>query len=454
MLLRSAIVWYRQTYAYLSGRRWTEFQLAFDLRVKPAVLNIPRAVALVALLNCLPASMHSQELTSPAASSWTNSPYMFGDWGGERTRLENVGFVLHLFYVDDLLTDTSRDLANWSRVRGTLDIDFGKAELARGLKFHIAAMWQAGGVLSSYIGAIANPSSNAGFNLMRLDSWWFEQAVGGDKVFLRAGQFAGLDSYGVQQYGQTYIMEPLGYALGNLIAADYEPFAPAGTPAAEIRYVPSRHFYVKSAIFSGNRNQLHDDPSGVHFKFKDTPVIASEAGFLIGSSPSLTAKTYPGSYEFGATVNPGPFSNIVTGQRSRTNYLVYFMANQRIYRAEAGNERGLDVNFAFDWTPGDITKNFSQVTGGVRYHGLIPQRQSGTLSIGVVYSRISGVLNDALAHAGQVTFGTEKALEVNYSLRLTHWFTVQPVFEYYFDTGANPASRNHAIAGFRTTFVL
>jgi porin len=422
--------------------------------VKLAVLKLPKAVVWAALLNCMVATMHAQESNGPAASSWTNSSYLFGDWGGKRTKLENAGVVLNLFYVNDLLADTRGDLANWSRIRGTLDVDLGKAELVRGLKFHMAAMWQAGGNLSAYIGAIANPSSNAGFNLMRLDSWWFEQSLANDKVFLRAGQFAGLDSYGVQQYGETYVMEPLGYALGNLVAADYEPFAPAATPAAEIRYVPSRHFYVKSAIFSGNRNQLRDDPSGIHFKFKDTPVIASEVGFLVDPTPSLTAKTYPGSYEFGATVNPGPFSNIVTGQRSRTNYLVYFMANQRIYRAQAGSDRGLDVNFAFDWTPDDITSNFSQVTGGVRYHGLISHRENDTLSTGVVYSRISGVLNRALAQQGLLPFGTEKAVEVNYSLQLKRWLTVQPVFQRYFDTGANPYSRNHTIAGFRTTFVL
>src|SRR4051794_18828056 len=271
------------------------------------------AVALTAMLSCPASLMFAQQSTESAGKGWGTSPYLLGDWASERTRLENAGVTLNLIYVNDLLADTRGDLANWSRVRATLDIDFGKAELVRGLKFHITAMWQAGGNLGAYLGAIANPSSNASFNLTRLDSWWFEQSLGHDRVFLRAGQFAGLDSYGVQQYGETYIAEPLGYALGNLNAADYEPFAPAATPAAEIRYVPSRHFYVKSAIFSGNRNQLRDDPSGTHFKFKDTPVIASEVGFLIAPARSPASKTYPGSYEFGATVNPGSFPNIVTG---------------------------------------------------------------------------------------------------------------------------------------------
>ncbi|HUB81622.1 MAG TPA: carbohydrate porin [Bryobacteraceae bacterium] len=379
---------------------------------------------------------------------------MLGDWGGERTKLANEGIVFNVISVNDLLIDTNSDLANWSRVRGTMDIDFGKADLVQGLKFHITALWQAGGNMGTYIGSIANPSSLVSADTFRLDSWWFEQALAHNKLFVRAGQFAGLDFYGDQQYGSSYIMEPLGYALGNLFTADYESFDPAGTPAAEVRYVPSKHFYVKSAILSGNRNPYHDDISGVNFKFKDSPVIASEAGYLVDPTPSSSRKTYPGSYEFGATTNPGPFSNIVTGQRSNVNYLVYFMANQRIYRPEADSDRGLDLNFAFDYTPDDITRNFSQVTGGVRYHGLIPHRGGDTISAGIVYSRISGLVNHALNEAGLLPYGTEKAVEVNYALRATRWFTFQPVFQYYFDTGANPYSRNNTVAGFRTTFVL
>lgn len=379
---------------------------------------------------------------------------MFGDWGGTRTALAHSGITFNLISVNDFLVDTRSDTADWSRVRGTVDVDFGKLELIPGLTFHMTALWQAGGNMGGYIGSIANPSSLVSADTTRLDSWWFEKALADNKLFIRVGQFAGLDFYGVQAYGSSYILEPLGYAIGNLFPADYESFDPAATPAAEVRVAPNKHVYLKTAIFSGNRNPYHDDISGVNFKFKDNPVIATEAGYLVDPTPSSTHKTYPGSYKFGATVNPGPFSNIVTGVRSSGNYLVYFMANQRVYRPEAGSDRGLDLNFSADWTPDDITRNYSQIIGGVRYHGPIPHRAQDTVSFGLVYSRISGVLNQAYHNLGLMPFGTEKALEVNYGLQVTKWFTFQPVFQYYFDTGANPQMRNSTVAGFRTTFVL
>lgn len=410
--------------------------------------------AISIMLFCLAVSGHAQTDTKSQTQSWLAQPYMLGDWGGERTRLKDKGVSFSFLSVNDFLADTKGDAANWSRVRGTLDIDFGRAELVPGLKFHITGLWQGGGNMGTYIGSIANPSSLVSADTTRLDSWWFEQALANNRLFIRLGQFAGLDFYGIQADGASYILEPLGYAIGNLFPADYESFDPAATPAAEFRVVPSKHFYWKSAIFSGNRHPYQDDTNGFHFEFKDTPVVATEVAFLVAPSTSATTKSYPGTYKFGATVNPGPFPNIVTGIRSKGNYLLYFMANQTIYRPEAGSDRGLDFNFAFDWTPDDITRNYSQITGGFRYHGLIPHRRRDTVAFGLVYSRISGTLNRDYANLGLMPFGSEKALEVNHSVQVTRWFTFQPVFQYYFDTGANPLNRNSTVAGFRTTFSL
>src|SRR5258708_37656534 len=54
--------------------------------------------------------------------------HLLGDWGGERTRLEEKGVNFDLQYISDSLwnikSEQKERLANWSRVRGTVDIDF------------------------------------------------------------------------------------------------------------------------------------------------------------------------------------------------------------------------------------------------------------------------------------------------------------------------------------------
>jgi porin len=257
------------------------------------VAQFLKALTIPLLLASLGRSVGAQTANDPPSHAWQDQPDMFGDWGGERTALERAGIVFNFVSVNDFLVDTRSDIANWSRVRASLDVDFGKLELVHGLKFHITALWQGGGNMGAYIGSIANPSSLVSADTTRLDSWWFEQSLANDKLVFRAGQFAGLDSYGNQAYGSSYVMDPLGYALGNLFTADYESFDPAGTPAAEVRVAPTKHIYVKSAVFSGNRNPYHDDISGVNLKFKDSPVIGTEAGILSIRRPPPPGKHIP-----------------------------------------------------------------------------------------------------------------------------------------------------------------
>ena len=111
-----------------------------------------------------------------------------------------------------------------------------------------------------------------------------------------------MDFYGDREYGASYLIEPLDYALGNLFSTTYESFSPAATPAAEIRFVPTPNVYVKSAILSGNHNPYAQDSTGFDFRIADTAVFAYEAGYLVdppNANGSAVAKTYPGSYKVG-----------------------------------------------------------------------------------------------------------------------------------------------------------
>ena len=118
------------------------------------------------------------------------------------------------------------------------------------------------------------------------------------------------------------------------------------------------------------------------------------------------------------------------------------MANQRVYRPEAGSERGLDVNFALDYTPDDI---HNELLPGYRRRPISrpnPASRPG-------HSRRGGCLqphqrsSKSRPLTGWVApLRHEKAVELNYALKVTRWFTFQPVCQYYFDTGANPLGHN------------
>jgi serine/threonine protein kinase len=57
------------------------------------------------------------------------------------------------------------------------------------------------------------------------------------------------------------------------------------------------------------------------------------------------------------------------------------MVNQAIFRSEAGSNRGLDVTLAFDWSPGDISRENRQITAGVRYNGVAALKHPNVVTL-------------------------------------------------------------------------
>jgi len=208
--------------------------------------------------------------------------HLFGDWGGERTRLQERGVSFDFQYVSDSLwnikSEQQERFASWNRFRGTVDIDLGTLVDQQGLYFHATALWQGGGNLGAYLGLLTSPSGMLSANTCRLDSLWIEKRWLNERVTARVGQFAGQDFCGAQHDAASFIFEPMGYALGNLFTT-YEVFDPPSTPAFELRVVPIHNFYVKSMVLAAVPSPFSQNWLG-HFR---------SSGFCGRSRPSSSS---------------------------------------------------------------------------------------------------------------------------------------------------------------------
>ena len=190
-------------------------------------------------------------------------PYLTGDPGNYRSDLASKGITFDLQYVNDYFGVVKGDTIrghddDWGRVRFTLDVDFGKLAGINGLSFHITGLNQNGGNAGNNIGSVANPSSLVSAQTSRLDSYWLQQKLFNGVLVLKIGQMAQQDFYGVQEYGGSYVMEPLGYAYGTLFGAVHATFDPASKPGAEIQLHPYGGFYLKSMYQKGQSNPYGD----------------------------------------------------------------------------------------------------------------------------------------------------------------------------------------------------
>jgi carbohydrate-selective porin OprB len=384
--------------------------------------------------------------------------HLFGEWSGERLRLLQRGIRFDFQYVSDILwnlkSEQKERAAVWSRVRGTIDIDFGALMDQRGLYFHATALWQAGGNMGTYLGLLTSPSGMSSANTFRLDSWWLEKRWLDERLTVRLGQFAGQDFYGAQHYAASFIFEPMGYALGNLFT-DFESFDPPSTPAMEVRVAPLAHLYVKSMVEAEDRNPFAHNPTGLVPQFRGVPVSISEIGFTPGKKASSvrafdnveTRKGYSGLYQLGASYNPGQFKTLSSTKPTYGNYLLYWMASQALWRVDPREARGLDATLAYDWSQPDINRNNTIFTAGLRFNEPLPLRIHNTMSVGYVQNRLS----QQFVPPGAPPWRPEHAIEFNTLVHVASML-LQPVVQYYANAGGR--TQNAIVFGFRVKVEL
>jgi hypothetical protein len=236
-----------------------------------------------------------------------------------------------------------------------------------------------------------------------------------ERLAIRLGQFAGQDFYGAQHYAASFIFAPMGYALGNLFT-DFESFDPPSTPAVEIRVAPIDHFYVKSMVIAEDRQPFSHNPTGLVPQFRGGPVSVFEIGYTPGKKASSVRafdnvearKGYSGLYQFGASYNPGEFKT-ATGKPESGNYLLYWMANQALWRVDPNGAKGLDATMAYDWSPPDVNRNNSLLTAGLRFNEPLPLPIHHTMSLGYVRNHLSSDFRPN----NSTPWNTEHGLEFN-----------------------------------------
>jgi porin len=439
-----------------------------------------------------------------------NRAYLLGDWDGERTALAEKGVSFDLAYTNDYFgyphADTIRGHDNdWGRVRFTIDVDFGKLVGIDGLSFHVSAINQNGGNPGTGLQSYANPSGLASSQSTRLDTYWLQQKLFNGVLVIRAGQLAQQDDYGVQEYGSSFVMEPLDYAFGNLFGDITATFDPASKPGVELQLHPYGGFYIKSEFQGGETNPYGpNDHHGLGFDLTGSGVLATEVGWRHDDvsvaphrpqvEPPSAAKdakdgkdvavtppikdgprtlfegTLPAVYKAGIYNNFADFTEPNTGRVIHDSYLIYAMVNQALFREghyDAAYFRGLDAFAGVDYSPGNVAYAYLQSTAGFRYTGTFPGRNKDTVGLGVVHTEFSGrfdtpavlaapatTTSPAVAAAPAVRRTEETAIELNYACQVTPWLLVQPLFQYYVNPGGTGTHENAVVLGARTKIVF
>ncbi|MEJ0091666.1 MAG: carbohydrate porin [Limisphaerales bacterium] len=385
---------------------------------------------------------------------------MFGDWGGERSRLAKQGVTFDLNNIGDYQGSVTgsqhNETAYFGRFRASADIDFNKLSDFDG-EFFFSGVWQYGQNLSArYLNVNTLVSSIAGVESVRVDQLWYQQGFADHVIKIKVGQLAAVNEFGATDFFDILMNDELGYAPNALFNAK-QPFSPAGKPGVIVwgdLSVVTPGLYAKAGVFTAYDDPYRPDDYGVNYgdDFQHGWVVSFEIGYQEQNTQ------YPGIYKLGVNANNlAVYSNPDTGENYRGNFTAYGLAQKTVYHPTDADgklelKKGLDLLLEFVGAPGDRNPLEFEVTAGARYTGLIPGRDEDKTGFGVIYSKNGSAYSDAYAAANGHGLGGETTLELTYQINPMSWFSLQLDNQFIIDPGGDDHRSGILVLGLRTIF--
>ena len=402
---------------------------------------------------------------------WFDQDTMTGNWGGERTSLQDAGINLRAHFTTESAGNPSG--GNYQAVRYTQQIDFGADfDLERLMRIHDAKIQvtltdRIGGSLSA--DALGNQFAvqelyGAGQNF-RLAEMNYSQDFHKHKVTIELGwspigdNFAGLPYFCNFQNGVI-----CGHASAMTTDSGAHNF-PTAEWGARINVSPRPDFYVATGIYQVNPNE-GDSDKGFDLSFRGTGAfVPIELGWLPGQSRGRL----PGVYKIGGYYNsseaPDLFKDIngqpagLTGEPflpHNGRWGGYIVADQMVFREQSSSNRGLTLGAMVTAGDPDTAKySYFWVAGG-HYQGTFPRRDNDVVSFMIASARTNSRLTQYQRDLDTVAPGSvgiqtyESIAEIDYGLQLTRWLKIRPNLQYVINPGGTGKIPNAFVVGLYT----
>jgi porin len=414
----------------------------------------------------------SESSPNPLVNLWEEQA-LTGDWGGTRTKLAErwgmsvTGFWDNSYYGDPSVGNSHgyTGTGNWSRFRGTLDIDMGTLAHIKGLTLHITSTLNEGlDVIhdSRYMGSFVGIGNDTGSHQLRLDSWWAKQDLFDRKLSLYAGQISGVDFFGFVPQDLSHFGTIGPYYAPFALYNTFESFDPMTTPAAMIEVTANKHFRYRSMIQSiteGNPSDPNavlgfynwfNNASGTSTQMKDGAVWHNEVAYLYSLGEAHFGVSYSGARAYTQWSGNASNGTLVTmpgfsrdSRAGNENY--HWILKQTVYRSKSALKRSVDLGGTYVWGPADkgVLPYNRQLVLTSELNGLIPERPQDSINFAFNYLGIRGPLKTPFLQS-------EKVYEFNYSLQLTRWLQWMPDLQIHQNVAANPKNGTGVAVGFRS----
>lgn len=432
--------------------------------------TFPRTTIAAAILSAA-SGLLGPQLAS--AADLGTSPYLFGDWNGQRSRLAEQGVAFNLGYVSEIASNTSggtdHKTRNSDQWRLGTELDLDKLWGWSGGKFYIDITNRNGHNLSSDAGLGTFQQVQEVYGrgqTWRLTNFYLQQSLLNGGLTLKFGRMAiGGDfaAFSCDFQNLTFC----GAQPGN-IAGNYWGNWPVSVWAGVARLNTSAQTYLQAGVYQVNPTYLDDDYNTHRGLYPNNPhgttgaLVPVEFGWL------PVVKGLPGSYKIGAWYNTSDSADLFLDQNRRPlgstsvgalqrdgAYGAYINIQQQVTGTAGG--KGAIVFLNASQADKFTAATDNQVALGMEYRGVFDRaRDTVGLAIGAThgngrYANHQRVVNGLNPGAQTVVNdGYEYAAEVFYNWSPIPALSLRPNLQFIKHPGGSSQNSDAVVLGLKS----
>ena len=396
-------------------------------------------------LSCSLSSVHAAEAFD------ADSPWMFGDWNGKRTELQQKGYDFSFGYTGELATllDSENHSSHGTEYADQFAIgthvDLEKVLGWQDTEAQITITERNGRSLSQTSDALDGHLSSTQEiwgrgQTWRLTDFWIKKKFLDQKLDIKVGRFGeGEDFNSFDCDFQNLAL--CGSQVGNWVGDQWYNW-PVSQWAARVKYNIQPDLYAQVGVFEYNPENLERGKGwNLSTDGSKGAIIPAEVVW----QPNLGIAQLPGEYRFGYYYSTADAPEILHAEQTSHKQGGWIVAKQQLTTHHGDKNRGL-TGFVNVTVHDSDTNNIGNMQNiGLVYKGAFDARPKDEIALGV--ARIS--INDDVNDTQTVQQDEEYNAEIYYGVHATNWLTIRPNIQYIHHVGAYKNGENAWVGGIK-----
>ncbi len=389
----------------------------------------------------------------------SQSQWMFGDWNGQRTALQQKGYDFSLGYTGEIATllDSDHHSSDGTEYADQFAIgvhfDLNRILGWQDTEAQITVTERNGRSLSNSSAALNGHLSSVQEvwgrgQTWRLTDFWIKKKFLEQKLDLKVGRFGeGEDFNSFDCDFQNLAL--CGSQVGNWVGDQWYNW-PVSQWAARAKYNFTPDVYAQVGAYEYNPENLE---RGKGFNLSTDGSHGAIIPAEVVWTPKLGAAKLPGEYRAGYYYSSADAAEIKEASQTEHKQGAWVVAKQQLTAHNGDSSRGLSAFVNLTVHDRDTNKVSDMQNMGLVYKGLMDFRPQDEIAIGIARIKINDDVNDANIRNNSLDArglqSEEYDTEIYYGIHATNWLTIRPNIQYIHQVGAYKNGENAWVGGIK-----